>query len=97
MPLLEVTDLDKTFMTDDGAITALDRLSFSVDEHEFVSIVGPSGCGKSTFLHIVGGFEPATGGEVRLNGRPVGVTLGPDGAVLMADDVGDVIWRVTAA
>ena len=30
-------------------------------------------------------------------GRPVGVTLGPDGAVLMADDVGDVIWRVTAA
>ncbi|HTJ64365.1 MAG TPA: sorbosone dehydrogenase family protein [Alphaproteobacteria bacterium] len=30
-------------------------------------------------------------------GRPVGVTIGPDGAVLMADDVGDVIWRVTAA
>jgi len=30
-------------------------------------------------------------------GRPVGVTLGPDGSVLMADDVGDVIWRVTAA
>ena len=30
-------------------------------------------------------------------GRPVGVTLGPDGALLVADDVGDVIWRVTAA
>src|SRR3974390_228599 len=77
MPLLEVSDLDKTFMTDGGAITALDRLSFSVNEHEFVSIVGPSGCGKSTFLHIVGGFEPATGGGVRLNGPPVGAP-GPD-------------------
>jgi NitT/TauT family transport system ATP-binding protein len=77
MPLLEVRDLDKTFTTDARAITALDRLSLSVDEHEFVSIVGPSGCGKSTFLHIVGGFEPATGGEVRLNGRPVGAP-GPD-------------------
>jgi glucose/arabinose dehydrogenase len=30
-------------------------------------------------------------------GRPVGVTIGPDGAVLVADDVGDVIWRVTGA
>jgi glucose/arabinose dehydrogenase len=30
-------------------------------------------------------------------GRPVGVTLGPDGSVLVADDVGDVIWRVTGA
>jgi glucose/arabinose dehydrogenase len=30
-------------------------------------------------------------------GRPVGVTIGPDGSVLMADDVGNVIWRVTAA
>src|SRR5271166_3511372 len=84
MPLLEVRDLDKTFMTDARAITALDRLSLSVDEHEFVSIVGPSGCGKSTFLHIVGGFEPATGGEVRLNGRPVGAP-GPDRGMMFQD------------
>ena len=84
MPLLEVRDLDKMFTTDDGAIAALDRLSFSVDEHEFVSIVGPSGCGKSTFLHIVGGFEPATGGEVRLNGRPVGAP-GPDRGMMFQD------------
>src|SRR6516165_4300805 len=84
MPLLEVRDLDKTFTTDDGAITALDRLSFSVDEHEFVSIVGPSGCGKSTFLHIVGGFEPATSGEVRLSGQPVGAP-GPDRGMMFQE------------
>src|SRR5262249_39919062 len=58
MPLLEVTDLDKTFTVDSRSVAALDHLSLSIDEREFVSIVGPSGCGKSTFLHIIGGFEP---------------------------------------
>src|SRR5689334_4438995 len=72
MPLLEVTDLDKTFTVDGRTVTAIDKLSLSIEEHEFVSIVGPSGCGKSTFLHIIGGFEPATGGDLRLNGRPIG-------------------------
>ena len=70
MPLLEVTDLDKTFTVDNRSVTAIDRLSLAIDEHEFVSIVGPSGCGKSTFLHILGGFEPATAGDLRLNGTP---------------------------
>ena len=59
MALLEVKDLDKTFIAGEKPIAALDKLNLSIDEHEFVSIVGPSGCGKSTFLHIVGGFEPA--------------------------------------
>lgn len=64
-------DLDKAFVNDGRTITAIDQLSLSIAEHEFVSIVGPSGCGKSTFLHIVGGFEAATAGELRLNGRPI--------------------------
>jgi NitT/TauT family transport system ATP-binding protein len=84
MPLLEVRDLDKTFTGDSRAITAIDRLSLAVDEYEFVSIVGPSGCGKSTFLHIVGGFEPATAGQVRLNGRPIGAP-GPDRGMMFQE------------
>ncbi len=64
MLLLEVKNLDKAFTVDGRTLAAIDRLSLSIEEHEFVSIVGPSGCGKSTFLHIVGGFEPVTGGEV---------------------------------
>ena len=47
MPLLEVTDLDKTFTVDNRSVIAIDHLSLSIDEHEFLSIVGPSGCGKS--------------------------------------------------
>src|SRR5207248_10048717 len=83
-PLLEVKNLDKVFAADGRAVTALDQLSLSIEEHEFVSIVGPSGCGKSTFLHIVGGFEPATGGELRLNGRPSGPP-DPDRGLMFQD------------
>jgi NitT/TauT family transport system ATP-binding protein len=84
MPLLEVTDLDKTFTVDNRSVTAIDRLSLAIDEHEFVSIVGPSGCGKSTFLHILGGFEPATAGDLRLNGRPIGPP-GPDRGMMFQE------------
>src|SRR5437016_12991017 len=84
MPLLEVKNLDKAFVNAGRSITALDQLSLSIEEHEFVSIVGPSGCGKSTFLHIVGGFEPATAGELRLNGRPIGPP-GPDRGMMFQD------------
>ena len=59
MPLLEVKHLDKTFTGDNHTITAIDDLSLSIDEYEFVSIVGPSGCGKSTFLHILGALSPS--------------------------------------
>jgi NitT/TauT family transport system ATP-binding protein len=84
MPLLEVKNLDKTFVSNGRAVMAIDKLSLSIEEHEFVSIVGPSGCGKSTFLHIVGGFEPASGGELRLNGRPIGPP-GPDRGMMFQD------------
>src|SRR6266699_595350 len=84
MPLLEVTDLDKTFTVDSRSVRAIDHLSLSSDEHEFVSIVGPSGCGKSTFLHILGGFEPVTAGELRLSGRPIGPP-GPDRGMMFQE------------
>ena len=84
MTLLEVKNLDKTFVSNGRTVTAIDKLSLSIEEHEFVSIVGPSGCGKSTFLHIVGGFEPASGGDIRLNDRPIGAP-GPDRGMMFQD------------
>jgi NitT/TauT family transport system ATP-binding protein len=84
MPLLEVRNLDKTFASHGGDVAAIDKLSLSIDDHEFVAIVGPSGCGKSTFLHIVGGFEPATGGGLFLKGRPIGPP-GPDRGMMFQD------------
>jgi len=84
MPLLEVNQLDKIFAVEKRDVIAIDKLSLCVDEHEFVSIVGPSGCGKSTFLHIVGGFEPVTRGEILLAGRPIGPP-GPDRGMMFQD------------
>jgi NitT/TauT family transport system ATP-binding protein len=84
MALLEVKDLVKTFTTGDRAISALDKLNLRIDEHEFVSLVGPSGCGKSTFLHIVGGFEPATSGSIALRDKPIGRPA-PDRGMMFQD------------
>jgi NitT/TauT family transport system ATP-binding protein len=63
--------LQKTYATRDGAVLALDGISFSVNKGEFVSIVGPSGCGKSTLLKILLGVVPYSGGDVRLAGKLV--------------------------
>src|SRR3954453_5512962 len=65
---LDLDNLSKSF---DGFV-ALDRISLTVQEHEFVCLLGPSGCGKTTLLRIVAGLLPFDGGELRLGGRDLG-------------------------
>jgi NitT/TauT family transport system ATP-binding protein len=52
-------------------VVAIENLSFSVKDKEFLSILGPSGCGKSTILHLIAGFIHPSSGNVRLNGHPL--------------------------
>ncbi|MEA3213023.1 MAG: putative transport system ATP-binding protein [Chthoniobacter sp.] len=47
---------------------ALDDVSIEIAEHEFVAITGPSGCGKSTLMHLIGGLDTPTSGEVVVDG-----------------------------
>ena len=61
-------DVTKSFATATGTFVALDRVSLTVPDHKFVSIVGPSGCGKSTLMQIIGGLTAATTGEVTVDG-----------------------------
>ena len=66
--MITIEHLSKTFQTARGTShTALKDISLEVPAGEFVSILGPSGCGKSTLLYMVGGFEQATAGQIRVD------------------------------
>lgn len=52
-----------------GPVTALDDVSFKVEEGELLTLVGPSGSGKTTLLRLVAGLEEVTRGEIRIGGR----------------------------
>jgi len=62
---LEIADLTKTF---DGFV-AIERISLTVEAHEFVCLLGPSGCGKTTLLRIIAGLMPADSGRLIFGGR----------------------------
>ena len=65
--ILKVENLVKEYGKDLTLNKALDGVSFSVDEGEFVAIVGASGSGKSTLLHLLGGVDKPTSGKVIVN------------------------------
>ncbi len=68
----EILKLDKislVYHTENGEISALDNVSFSVRRGEFVAIIGPSGCGKTSILSIVAGLIKPSGGKVYINGK----------------------------
>jgi NitT/TauT family transport system ATP-binding protein len=69
---LEIKDLVVAYNTKDHSTVALENVSLSVKEGEFVSVVGPSGCGKSTLLKVVSGLLQPVAGEALLDGRPIG-------------------------
>ena len=71
MEQLRVENLNKTFESKKGNVTALENINFTVEPSEFVVIVGPSGCGKSTLINIIGGLEERTSGSVLIEGREV--------------------------
>jgi sulfonate transport system ATP-binding protein len=66
-----VDGVSKTFETPRARIVALDNVSLTVREGEFVCLVGPSGCGKTTLLNLIAGLDSPDSGTVLSDGRPV--------------------------
>jgi putative ABC transport system ATP-binding protein len=71
MPLIELQEVSKLYGFGDAANVALDEVSLSIEEGEFVAIMGPSGCGKSTLMNIIGLLDRPTHGKFNLGGRSV--------------------------
>lgn len=71
-PLVRVEQVGKRYREGPQPVQALDGVTLEVDRGEFVAVMGPSGCGKSTLLHLMAGIDRATGGEIWLDGSPLG-------------------------
>jgi putative ABC transport system ATP-binding protein len=71
IPLIQLAEIQKIFLTDEVETHALSGVSFEICHGEYVSISGPSGCGKSTLLSILGLLDSPTSGRYELRGEPV--------------------------
>ena len=71
MEILKVEHLSKIYGKGENQVHALNDVSFTVEQGEFLAIIGPSGSGKSTLLHILGGVDRPTEGKVYMDGSDV--------------------------
>jgi len=69
--MINITNLEKIYRTEEVETIALNKLSFEVKEGEFVAVMGPSGCGKSTLLNILGLLDDPDNGSFLFNGIEV--------------------------
>jgi len=68
-PLIQLEKVTKSYRIGDETVRALAGVDLEVAEGEFVALVGPSGSGKSTMLHVIGGLDSPSSGEVIIAGR----------------------------
>ena len=68
---ITVENLDKRYRTAAADVVAVENVSFTVRQGEFVALLGPSGCGKSTILNMVAGLLPKSGGGIHIDADEV--------------------------
>lgn len=88
---VEFIDVGKSFETKSGVVTAVDSLSLTIAQGEFVAVVGPSGCGKSTLLLALAGLTQPTSGTVQVGGSSVQEPVTDAGIVFQSAEL--LTWR----
>lgn len=91
LPVIEFSEVAKTYGSGERAFTAIKDVNFQVPDHpnrgEFVAILGPSGCGKSTILRLIAGLKPqfpATSGSIKVFGEEI-LSAGADRGMVFQD------------
>jgi NitT/TauT family transport system ATP-binding protein len=84
---VRLTSVSKRYGSGARSVLALDQVSLTVGQGEFVCLIGASGCGKSTLLSLVAGLDSATAGEVAVGGR----------VAMMFQEPGLLPWLTAAA
>ena len=80
---LSMSGLQKSF----GSVKAVDHLSLTIEDNEFMVLVGPTGCGKSTLLRLIAGLERPDAGHIYLDGNRINdVPVGKRGVQLVFQD-----------
>ncbi len=92
-PVIEATDLSRTFAMPAGPVTAVRSVSLRIDAGEHVAVRGPSGCGKSTLLHLLGCVDVASAGTLRIAGRDVAGLSDAERSSLRLRTIGFVFQR----
>ena len=70
-PIIEATDVHKTYSSDGNEVQALRGVSLSVRKGEMVAVMGPSGCGKTTLLNTLSGLDSIDQGLIRIEGQEI--------------------------
>lgn len=86
--MLEARDLHKIYQMGNVTVGALNGVNFHANKGEFVAIMGPSGSGKSTFLHLLGGLDYATSGEIIIDGQSMSALTDDEMAILRRQKIG---------
>ena len=88
--MIEIKNIEKIYDSGGEPFKALNGVSFSIDDGEFVAIMGPSGSGKSTLMHILGALDSPTSGTYFLNGEDVSKLSDDKLADIRKDEIGFV-------
>ncbi len=86
--MIELDGINRIFQVGDQEVHALNDVTLTIEEGEYVSLMGPSGSGKSTLLNVLGLLDKPTSGVYRLDGRDVTTLSDDEQATIRSENIG---------